>query len=409
LGDRHAAGEHRHRRQQRHGLAAWLLAALLLAPAATKADALSAVTIRHPGELVIVRAERLAELAAQPAAFREAVCGATVRKWRSHDPLTRVISPDEYGIDTRAEPFAHTVMRAAAAAFGNADAKARKALVDLLDRWAKGKALTKFDRAAESNFYAVERTLLPVLVAWSLVRDDPEVPETDAQRIHGWLERLMEVRVRPNRPPPSNPLDVYNHSYLTASVEMAWAAMVGDAAMFRKGVEIYQLAIAQMREDGSLPRETERGARALWYQRHAIASLVAIAEMAAVQGYDLYGYQVGGRDLHKAIAFLLAALEDQRLVWPYAEANVSPGPSRNWMAQDLGFTWRRGHGRHYMAWAEPYMRRFPDRPEARELARLLPERDPDFRPMVDEYSGGDTTCFYARPDGLVPIAPAPGG
>ena len=36
-----------------------------------------------------------------------------------------------------------------------------------------------------------------------------------------------------------------------------------------------------MRPDGSLPLETRRGARALWYQRHAIASLVVIAEIAA--------------------------------------------------------------------------------------------------------------------------------
>ena len=122
-----------------------------------------------------------------------------------------------------------------------------------------------------------------------------------------------------------------------------------------------------------------------------------MAEMAAVQGYDLYGYAADGHDIHSAIRFLLAAIADQKLVWPYAEANVNPGPYENWMVQDMGFLVRRGHGRHYMAWAEPYMRRFPDRPEAKALARLLPERDPSWRPMVDEYSGGDTTCFFARP------------
>lgn len=350
----------------------------------------------------MIRAERLAELAAGPAAFADAVCGVAVMKWRTHQPITRIISPDDYGADSRAEPFAHTVMRAAAAAYGTGDGKALKALTDLLDRWAKGEALTKFDREVDSNFYTVERTLLPVIVAWSLIREDQAVPDKDLRRISRWLERLVRKRERPDRELPDDPIRLNNHRYLSASVDMAWGAMVGDDAAFRKGIEVYRLGIAQLREDGSFPRETERGARALWYQRHAIASLVTIAEMAAVQGYDLYGYSSEGRDIHDAIGFLLAAIEDQRLVWPYAEANVNPGPSTNWMAQDLGFTWRRGHGRHYMAWAEPYMRRFPDRPEARHLARLLPERDPDFRPMVDEYSGGDTTCFFARADGLVP-------
>lgn len=361
------------------------------------------IALIRPGDTVFVRADRLAELEAAGPEFRAAVCGAEVAKWRTHEPITRVISPEEYGIDTRAEPFAHTVMRAAAAAFGTDDAKARHALIRLLRRWAKGRALTVFDRAQESNFYTVERTLLPVIVAWSLVRDHPDVPAEDGGLISTWIDRLIVERIRPNQKPLADPLAVNNHTYLSASVDMAWGALRGDPSAFRRGIELYRLAIAQMRDDGSLPRETERGARALWYQRHAIASLVAIAEMAAVQGLDLYGYQFEGRDLHRAVAFLLAAVEDQTIVWPYAQADVNPGPSTNWMAQDLGFMRRRGHGRHYMGWAEAYMRRFPHRPEALELARLLLKWDPTPRPMVDDYSGGDTTCFYALPDGPLPL------
>lgn len=352
---------------------------------------------------MLVRAERLAELEAAGAEFRAAVCGVQVKEWRTHEPITRVASPEEYGIDTRAEPFAHTVMRAAAAAFGTDDAKARRALIRLLRRWAKAGALTVFDPAQESNFYTVERTLLPVIVAWSLVRDHPDVPAEDGALISTWIDRLIVARVRPNQKPLGDPMAVNNHTYLSASVDMAWGALRGEPTAFRRGIEVYRLAIAQMRDDGSLPRETERGARALWYQRHAIASLIAIAEMAAVQGVDLYGYRVEGRDLHRAVAFLLAAVEDQTAVWPYAEADVNPGPSSNWMVQDMGFMRRRGHGRHYMAWAEPYMRRFPERAEAQELARLLRTWDPAPRPMVDDYSGGDTTCFYARADGPLPV------
>jgi hypothetical protein len=50
-----------------------------------------------------------------------------------------------------------------------------------------------------------------------------------------------------------------------------------------------------------------------------------------------------------------------------------------------------------MAWVEIYAARFPDRTESRRLLALLTERDPDFRPMIDEYSGGATTCFFALP------------
>lgn len=396
IGQSRGCQRERRRQQQRRSAAAALVLALLAAAMPGRADDLDAAHVTRPGEVLFVRAERLAELAALPPEGRAALCGVAVERWRTHRALTRLDSPTEYGSDLRAEPYAHTVMRAAAAAWGNDDPKARAALLGLLNRWARGRALTKFDRSNESNFYAVERSLLPTLVAWGLVRDSPDVTAADAKRIASWLGHLVLVR---DRDTPITEIDdtrPNNHTYLTASVDMAWGAMVGDDSRFRNGIIAYRLAMGQLRADGSLPRETERGARALWYQRHAIASLVAIAEMAATQGYDLYGVAVDGRDIHLAIRFLIAAVAEPQLVWPYARANVNPGPFLNWRAQDLGFMVRRGHGRHYMAWVEPYMRRFPDRPETRELRLLLERFDPAYRPMVDEYSGGDTTCFYAR-------------
>jgi poly(beta-D-mannuronate) lyase len=380
------------------------LAAALLPAAQVGADEgdLAAFRVTRPGEVLFLRDERRGELRAMDEATRDAFCGAPVRKWPSHAALTTVEGPESYGTDLRAEPFALTTMRAAADSFGTGDEKARTALVTLLDRWAKGKALTRFDRRVESNYYTINRTLLPTIVAWSLVRDDPGLDRQRKKRIGDWLGRVVKLRgtARPQRSESASST-WNNHRYLDASVNMAWGALQGDDALFRDGVEVYRRALGQMRADGSLPLETERGARALWYQRHAIASLVTIAEIAAVQGYDLYAQQADGRSLHTAVRFLLAAVADQRLVWPYAQANVNPGPSANYLVQEMGFLRKRGHGRHYMAWAEPYLRRFPDRPEAAALLALLERTQPEFRPMLDEYSGGNTTCFFAR----APAAP----
>ena len=152
-----------------------------------------------------------------------------------------------------------------------------------------------------------------------------------------------------------------------------------------------------MRADGSLPLETERGARALWYQRHALASLVVIAEIAANQGVDLYGLQTDGRDIHGSIRFLLNAIEQPAIMLPYAAADTNSGVDRDPADQDLSFLDRRGHDRHYMAWVEIYAARFPDRPESGRLLGLLARTDAGFRPMIDDYSGGATTCFFARP------------
>jgi poly(beta-D-mannuronate) lyase len=158
------------------------------------------------------------------------------------------------------------------------------------------------------------------------------------------------------------------------------------------------LALSQMRPDGSLPLETERGARALWYQRHAIASLVTIAEIAAAQGYDLYAVSLDGRSLHQAIDFLARSLAEPALVLPYAAANEKPGDHANYLVQDRSFLRRRGHGRHYMAWLEAYRARFPERPSTAALVRLLEETGNARRPLIDEFSGGNTSCFFALTD-----------
>jgi poly(beta-D-mannuronate) lyase len=111
--------------------------------------------------------------------------------------------------------------------------------------------------------------------------------------------------------------------------------------------------------------------------------------MAATQGLDLYGREVDGKTVHRAVGFVLDAIAEPGRLRPYVEAGG--------LDQDLGFLERRGHGRHYMAWAEIYLARFPERPESARLLDLLTRVEPDFRPMVDDYSGGNTTCFFALP------------
>jgi poly(beta-D-mannuronate) lyase len=371
-------------------------------PETTRAAAVTAAGVRRPGEVLLAdRAARRAVLQSMPESSRQALCGKLPERWPSHPAVKRVEAPDDGGPDERSEPFALTVMAAAAAGFGLDDPAARRALVAQLDRWAREGGLTLLDAdTGRSNaYYAINRVLLPTVVAWSLVRDAPEAGAERAVRIDRWLRRV--ARLRGELRPPGNAGEVTrrnNHRYLSASASMAWGALAGDDAYFREGPAAFDMALADMRPDGSLPLETRRGSRALWYQRHAIASLVTIAEMAAVQGRDLYSRERQGRSLHTAIRFLLDAIDDPGLVRRYAAAGADDeeggaGPA----AQDLSFLALRGHGRHYMAWAEVYVARFPGREESRRLLRLLRETDPDFRPMLDDYSGGSTTCLFATP------------
>jgi poly(beta-D-mannuronate) lyase len=356
--------------------------------------------VAYPGEVMLRAAPRKALLSMLPLDQRRRLCGSPEPEWPSHPVIRTVEVRPGGGPDSRSEPFALSVMQEAALLLGEEDATARMALLDQLDRWARGGALTEITVEAANSYYGLDRTLLPTIVAWSLARDTPGLAREQRERIDRWLRRL--VRQRGELRPPQAAGDTTlrnNHYYLRASVSMAWGALTGDSAHFEEGIAAFDEALADMRADGSLPLETERGARALWYQRHAIASLVAIAEMAAVQGQDLYAREMEGRSLHRAIRFLLDGIADPRVVTAYAAVDHRPGIDQDPSYQDLSFLTRRGHGRHYMAWAEPYMARFPDRVESRRLHALLTEADPHFRPMLDDYSGGNMSCFFAPPIG----------
>jgi poly(beta-D-mannuronate) lyase len=362
--------------------------------------ALAAYQVNRPGRILFDREARKSVLGTLLPAQRQALCGQPKERWPSHPVVKTVNARDDGGPDDRSEPFAWTVMNEAAVAYGLDDAYARRSLVRLLDRWARSGGLTRLNESEVNVYYAVDRSLLPTLVAWSLVRDAPDVERERAQRIDRWLRRV--ARLRGDLRPRSSEGDLTsrnNHRYLSASVSMAWGALMGEDSYFREGFRAFEAALGDMRADGSLPLETERGARALWYQRHAIASLVTIAEIGAAQGYDLYGLEENGRSLHTAVRFLLDAVDNPALVEAYAAADYKPGTAQDPEDQDLSFLEARGHGRHYMAWSELYMARFPDREESRRLLALLERKDPDFRPMIDDYSGGNTTCFVARPEG----------
>jgi poly(beta-D-mannuronate) lyase len=346
--------------------------------------------VTEAGRVLFPVGARAEVLAAWPAAQREAWClpHAGIRP-----RIVAGLSSEDGDTDTASEPFALAVMTDAGASLaGNAAGTER--LIRLLDSWARGYALWRGDRRALNRNYALDRTLLPTIVAFATIRDRPELTPVARQRIEAWLGRLVASRLQPSKDSVTRR---NNHHYLRGSVDMAWGALIGDDRLFREGIAAYRDALAELRGDGSLPLETARGARALWYQRHAIASLVVIAEIAANQGLDLYALTENGRGIRDAIDFLLAAIKQPEFVTDYAAADDNSGVERDPRDQDLSFLDQRGHDRHYMAWVEIYAARFPDRPESRRLLRLLAERDPDFRPMLDDYSGGATTCFFARP------------
>lgn len=282
------------------------------------------------------------------------------------------IAPDDaHGSDRRVEPMSWFVMSGVGRHLRGEPTG--PAVLEALELWAQAAALedlrpTKPGESLVRSRYTLKRALLPLIAGYAVLRRDLEASAARRHGIEAWLARLVDLAR-----PADGPITAQNnHRYMRDAVLVAWGALIGDPAAFSEGVAGARAAIAATRPDGAWPLEIARGARALFYQRHAIASLVAAAEIALVQGVDLYRPDPAGRSLHMAIGYLL------------------DGIARGDAGQDLGFVTTRGNGRHYLAWSEAYVARFPGHPNAVRLRALTAG---GARPLIDDYSGGDVAAL----------------
>lgn len=393
---------------------------LFAAPAAAQdaQDAKNSETyqIRNPGTVLVDRETRLRELAGM-GGDRERLCRMET-PWPEPSADVRPLVIMEGRLagsvnDRMLTPFDWSVALYGAEAFGAVSPRAHENFMTLVTTWARADALTEIaDDLVGSNtavLFDLKRTLATLIPNWAIVRADPHTSDDDRKLVDKWIGRLVtlaDANTGTTQPRATRVVDCpgnertsncNNHRYLRDEVNIMWAALTGDDARFRKGVERVKVALRQMRPDGSLPLETERGARAVWYQNYAVAMLVTIAEVAAQQGYDLYGMETGGRSIHKAVTFLLDAIVRPPTVLEYARTNRQPGPGgADWREQDLRFTELRERW-HHMAWIEAYVRRFPDHPNSIRLHRDMPGLFLD-RPLISRIAGGMTSCLYATPD-----------
>ena len=111
-----------------------------------------------------------------------------------------------------------------------------------------------------------------------------------------------------------------------ANARLALYAFAGNAEKFWPELSQWQTTLASIRADGSLPMETRRGTRALYYEARALQGLIKMAKMAEVQGIDLYTLPIDGeKSFQKAMAFYLTALGNHDLIIGYAKENEGGG------------------------------------------------------------------------------------
>ena len=96
------------------------------------------------------------------------------------------------------------------------------------------------------------------------------------------------------------------HDYTTL---MMWGAVSGSDHYFQRGVEFYLKSLRALRKSGSSPEVGKKGNRSLLKQNEDVGYLVLMAELAARQGYDLYGVEQRGRSVFTAFEFLLNGID----------------------------------------------------------------------------------------------------
>ncbi len=220
-------------------------------------------------------------------------------------------------------------------------------LVEFLDGWAGADSLT--EHGNKQGWYSITWATVDAGLSYSIVRDEPSLDPAAKGRVEAWLHQVADNNIaEPGALDYPNSDGRNNISYWRGLEATVVGKVTEDLQMFDWGIDTFKRALDDMNADGSFPGEMARGEGALRYQHFATKPLVLIAEVAARQGYDLYSLEVGGRSLHTAAAFSVAAIKDRSLIRRYTRE-----PQR--------FTSKRG-----LSWAEVYYRRFP-RPELEEF------------------------------------------
>lgn len=311
-------------------------------------------------------------------------------------PINSVDSPTGYGLDRRFFDVKTGIRKMGSGCLDGDDEQCRFLLAMLLD-WSKRNAAQVTKGFGSGKYWNDTLTVnsnvvLPFATQYAVVRSRIPVAAEDERIIKDWLTRTIRSSSHLMRNEgiwegSTVPKAAQNHAISSAAAWMAFGALWGDDVAFGHGIDQWFITLNSMRTDGSLPAEARRGARAISYSGLAISGLVGIAEMAAVQGIDLYTLPAPtGGTIHDAIRFLLDAYENPGVIFRYSSENYIPGEESDYrkIIITFGDVW---------GWAPPYIRRFPEHPNSLRARKHVEQ----FQPLDPATIGAETRCFFTSP------------
>jgi poly(beta-D-mannuronate) lyase len=157
-----------------------------------------------------------------------------------------------------------------------------------------------------------------------------------------------------------------NHLYWAGIPVITAGIATNDRDLFNWGIQTYEVGVSQVTPEGTLPKEMDRAARALHYHIFAIAPLVMLAEYGEDNGIEMYARH------NDALKRLIQRTVDGILDPSYFDkaTGVKQETIKTLDADDI-------------AWAKPYLHRFPDPPNP-TLEKFLSQT----KSLDDLYMGG---------------------
>jgi poly(beta-D-mannuronate) lyase len=311
-------------------------------------------------------------------------------EWADIPVIKGLSSTEGYGTDRSGSTYAWAVMVLSGRALAG-DVAAESALKAMLMRWADAGAFSETEKVHDA-YYALKRLMLPTVVAFSILR--PDLTAEEQARMIAWIDPL----IRKTDQVFDGDVDLNNHRYLADSLLMLWGSLTGDRSLYLKGMDRFQTILKDARADGSLPLETRRGARSLWYMRQSLSSMTVMAEVAKGRNDDLFDASVveDGRKSSMAtiLSYWINGLTNPILVSAYSAENYIPGPEEDFIKTDFGFLENRRNGRHYLAFLEALAATPSSGFMLQRANSLLDREGADERPLIDEFIGGNATCFW---------------
>ena len=199
-----------------------------------------------------------------------------------------------------------------------ARAEAGRCAGEWLAAWAQGQGWLG-QMATQQSEFRRNWNLTGLAIAYLKIK--PHVTPEQRALIEPWLDRIATVTrsfFNDHRSHRRN-----NHWYWLGLGLAATGLATGSERHWEEARRIMSDAAHEIRADGTLPMELDRGPRALHYHAFSATPLIMLAELGAARGEDWYS--LGNGALHRLVVLTVAGLRNPALFTHLAgQPQVSP-------------------------------------------------------------------------------------